>query len=119
MAKKPDRDAIASAVDMIRAVDVHQAAINMTEGLELSAQVQTVVGKWDERGQITGWTKVGKTAAPATVLVEVFVSDIAGADREFNRSARQMQELVDENANLKALYAGAKAALDAFEGAAL
>lgn len=115
---KLDRDAVASTVALIQAMDVHEAAKGMAEGLKLNAEVRTCVGKWDERGSIAGWTKTANTArkGPATVLVEVFVSDITGEDREFDRYARKMQELADENANLKALNAGYKTALDAIEG---
>lgn len=105
--QKINKDALASAVTMIRTIDVHDAATAMAEHLKLNAEVRACVGKWDERGSIHGWTKVGKTQGPATVLVEVFVSDLAGEDREFDHYARRMEALIAENKELKARLEGA------------
>lgn len=98
--------AIAEATELIQAYDVHEAGIELAYRLKLNAEVRTCIGKWDERGSIIGWAKSGNVGCPTTVLIEVFVSDIAGEDREFNRYARRIQSLIDENAALKARLEG-------------
>jgi hypothetical protein len=96
-------EGVASAVAMIRTMDVHEAAKDMAKKLRLNAEIRTCVGKWDENGSVAGWVTSGRTSEPATTLVEVFVSDLAGEGREFNRYARAMEELIAENERLKAL----------------
>jgi hypothetical protein len=96
------QQALASAVAMIRTMEAHEAAKDMAKKLKLNAEVRTYVGKWDERGSVVGWVTSGRTSEPATVLVEVFVSDLAGEGREFNRYARTMEALIAENEELKA-----------------
>lgn len=106
-----------SATMLIRVMDVHSEATEMAERLGMAAQVETTVGRWDERGRVVGWTKKANTGRGNEVLVEVFVSDLSGSDRERDRAAREMQKLIDENADLKASLAVYKAALAEIEGA--
>lgn len=89
---------------LIRSLDVHNAAIAMAEGLGIAGQIEVTVGRWDESGQIIGWTKRAKRGTDE-ILLEVFVSDLTGQDREFNSWARRMQALIDENRALKAQLA--------------
>jgi hypothetical protein len=88
---------------LIRAIDVHEEAEAMARRLGMSATVRTMVGRWEESGQLTGWTKQSKGADE--VLVEVFVSDAAAEEREFNRYAVEMMRLIQENKSLKAKLA--------------
>lgn len=106
-----------SAMMLIRTMDVQAEALAMAERLGIAGQVETTVGRWDERGRIIGWTKKGNTGLGNEVLVEVFISDLTGSDRERDRAAREMQKLIDEIADLKALLAGYKSVADAIEKA--
>lgn len=88
-------------IALIRTMDVSNAAVEMANKLGLNAEVRTVVGKWNDRGQITGWSKQRKTRGRANVLVEVFVSDLVGADREATWAADEIARLQSELAEAR------------------
>lgn len=90
---------------LIRTIDASYEAIAMAERLGIAGQVEVTVGRWNERGQVIGFTKKArfvKGQACDNLLVEVFISDLGGQIRELDRHAREMQALIDENASLKA-----------------
>ena len=89
---------------MIRELDVHEEAKAMCRRLGIYGQIQTMVGRWGENGELHGWTKKGAEGQDE-ILVEVFVSDLSGENREFDRYAREIQRLLDENRELKAKLA--------------
>lgn len=84
---------------LIRSLDVHEEAKAMARRLGMSATVRTMVGRWEEDGQLTGWTK--QSPGDDQILVEVFVSDAKAEEREFNRYAVEMLRLIAENKALK------------------
>jgi hypothetical protein len=55
--KKATDIAVDQALELIRVLDVHNAAIKMAERLKLPAEVHVTVGDWDKRGSLVGWTK--------------------------------------------------------------
>jgi hypothetical protein len=91
---------------LIRVIDLHDATIEMARKLGIRGEVRTMVGKWEDNGQLTGWTKKAK-AGTADVLLEVFVSKLDDERRESNRYAVEMLRLIEENKLLKAQLASA------------
>lgn len=81
-------------IGLIRAMDLHDAAIEMARKLGIRGEVRTMVGKWEEGGQITGWTKQSK-AGSADVLLEVFASKLDDEQREFDSYVRMYAGLRD------------------------
>jgi hypothetical protein len=89
---------------LIPSMDVHEEAKAMARRLGIRGQVEVTVGRWEENGRLVGWTKKGSDGADE-VLVEVFVSDLNAENREFDRYAREMLALIEENKRLKAKLA--------------
>ncbi len=93
---------------LIRLIDAHEAAMKMARSLGIIGEVRTMVGKFREDGQHIGWTKRGKTDLEEDILVEVFISKASDEYREFDRYAREMQALLDENDALRRQLAEAR-----------
>lgn len=89
---------------LIRTQDVLEAAKGMARKLGMIAEVRVVVGRYQEDGQMTGWSAQCKDDEE-DLLLEVFVSKLGEEQREFDRYAREMQAVLDENARLKAQLA--------------
>lgn len=86
---------------LIRSLDVHAEAKEMARRLGIRGEVAVTIGRWEENGKLIGWTKKGRDGDDE-ILVEVFVSDLNGENREFDRYAREMLQLIEENKALKA-----------------
>jgi hypothetical protein len=89
---------------LIRSLDVLEEAKAMARRLGISGQIEVTVGRWEEDGRLVGWTKKG-VEGDDEILVEVFMSDLSGEGREFDRYAREMKELIAENKSLRAKLA--------------
>lgn len=86
---------------LIRTIDAHEEAMAMARRLGVRGVIRTMVGKWEENGQMIGFTKQSKDGDD-DVLVEVFISKADEENREFNRYAVEMTRLIEENKALKA-----------------
>lgn len=105
-----NNEAVEQALELIRVIDVNNAAIAMVERLGLYAEVHTTVGEFSKRGSVVGWTKQPK-GKKKDMLVQVFVTSLDRPKQPIAPIPDDMV-LVPRVATQEMLYAGAKADSD-------